>query len=117
MYELAGVGVLFASAHVATVYLGTDVLQLEYAQLLALNVGITVIVSLLLRLITPSWKPKIEAVMKQEEQQGTAFTDLLLMILIFIVGGVVSAALLYRRYGPVGWLGIVGSSALVNWLV
>jgi cytochrome b561 len=117
MYELAGVGILFAGAHVAAVYLGTDVLRLEYAQLLALNVGITVIMSLLLRLITPSWKSKVETVMKQEERQGTAFTDLLLMLLAFIIGGVISAVLLYRRYGPVGWLGIVGASSLVNWLV
>lgn len=117
MYELTLVGLVLGGAHLAAVYLGTDVLRLEYAQMMALNVGIAVVTSILLNATSPSWKPKVEAAVKQEARQGKAFADVGLMFLMFILAGAGSAALLYRRYGPVGWLGIVGSSALVNWLV
>jgi hypothetical protein len=117
MLELATVGLVLSGAHLAAVYLGTDVLRLEYSQMLALNVGIAVVTSLLLRASMPSWKPRVEAAVKQEARQGEAFTDVGLMFLIFIAGGIGSAVLMYRRYGPVGWAGMIASSALVNWLV
>jgi hypothetical protein len=117
MLELTVVGILLAGAHLAAVYLGTDVLRLEYSQLLALNIFFGVIMSLILKASMPAWKPKVEAAVRQEARQGEAFMDVGLMFLAFIAGGIGSAALLYRRYGPVGWLGMVGSSALVNWLV
>ena len=117
MMELTVVGIALAGAHLAAVYLGTDVLRLEYAQIMALNIGFAVVMSLLTRASMPAWKPKVEAAVKAEARQGDAFLDVGGMFLAFIIGGVLSARLLYRRYGPVGWLGIVGSSALVNWLV
>ena len=117
MFELATVGILLSGAHLAAVYLGTDVLQLDYPQLMALTVGFALVVSIVTRAMMPSWKPTIEAALKAEAKAGDAFLDVGGMFLAFIAGGIGSAALLYRRYGAVGWLGIVGSSALVNWLV
>lgn len=111
------VGLLLSGAHLAAVYIGTDVLRLEYSQMLTLNIFFGIIMSLLLKASIPAWKPKVEAAMQQEARQGKAFMDMGLMFLVFIVGGIGSAMLLYRRYGPVGWLGMVGASALVNWLV
>jgi hypothetical protein len=117
MLELATVGLVLGGAHLAAVYLGTDVLRLEYSQMLALNVSIAVITSLVLRATMPSWKPRVDAAVRQEVRQGKAFADVGLMMLAFIAGGVGSGVLMYRRYGPVGWLGMVGASSLVNWLV
>lgn len=117
MLELTVVGIALSAAHLAAVYLGTDVLRLEYAQMMALNIGFAVVVSLLTRATMPAWKPKVEAAVKREAHDGTAFLDVGGMFLAFIVGGIISASLLYRRYGAVGWLGVIGSSALVNWLV
>ncbi len=115
--ELTAVGIAFSAAHLGAVYLGTDVFRLEYANIMALNIGFAVVMSLLTRASMPTWKPKVEALLKRESREGDAFLDLSGMFLAFIVGGVLSALLLYRRYGAVGWLGVIGSSALVNWLV
>lgn len=117
MYELALIGLLLGGAHLVAVYLGTDVLRLEYAQMMALNVGFAVVTSILLSASSPSWKPKLEVALKKEALRGQAFVDVGLMFLMFILAGASSAMLLYNRFGPVGWLGMVGASALVNWLV
>lgn len=117
MYELATIGLLLGGAHVAAVYLGTDVLRLEYAQMMALNVGVAVVISMILSASSPSWKPKLKLALKKEALRGQAFADVGLMFLMFILASAGSAMLLYDRYGPVGWLGMVGASALVNWLV
>ena len=115
--ELTAIGIFLAGTHLAAVYLGTDVLHLEYPQLLALNVGITVVMALISRVMMPSWKPRVESALKQEARAGSAVADVGGMFLMFIIGAALSAALVYRRYGAIGWLGVVGSSALVNWLV
>lgn len=120
MLELTLVGIALSGAHFAAVYLGTDVLRLDYPQILALNVGLTIVTSLLLRASMPAWKPKLEAMLKEETRDGhggEALMDVLGMFLAFIVGGIATATLLYRRYGVGGWMGIVGSSVVANWLV
>ena len=117
MFELTTIGILLSGAHLVAIYHGTDVLHLDYAQIMALNVGLALVVSIVTRAMTPAWKPKLEAALKAESRQGDAVLDVGGMFLAFIAGGIGSAALLYRRYGAVGWLGVVGSSALVNWLV
>lgn len=117
MMELTAVGIALSGVHFAAVYLGTDVLRLDYPQILALNVGFTIVMSLILRASMPAWKPKVEAVVKSEAREGDAFLDVIGMFLAFIVGGIATATLMYRRYGIGGWMGMVGSSIVANWLV
>jgi len=120
MLELTLVGIALSGVHFAAVYLGTDVFRLDYPQILALNVGFTIVMSLLLRATMPEWKPKMEATIKDEARRGhggEALLDVLGMMLAFIVGGIDTDTLLYRRYGIGGWMGVVGSSIVANWLV
>lgn len=116
MFELTLAALMMATAHVGAVYIGTDVLRLSYIQILGFNVALGIAISILTQATLPEWKPKLEA----ELSQDTVFessADVLGMIAVFMAGSSISGFLLYRRFGIAGWLGMLGSSALVNYLV
>lgn len=117
MYDLFLIGLGFAAAHLAALYFGVFVFRLEYAQIMALNVGTAIAMSLVIRVSAPIWKDRLIAALKQEAHDGSALRDAIAMLLTVIAASLASAVILFRRFGPVGWLGLVGSSALVNWLV
>jgi hypothetical protein len=117
MYDLFLIGLGFAAAHLAALYFGIFVFRLEYAQILTLNVGLVVAMSLLIRISLPLWKDRLVAALKREARDGEALPDALAMVLTVLGTSLASAVILFRRFGAVGWLGLVGSSALVNWLI
>ena len=60
---------------------------------------------------------KFQAAIKQEEQSGEVLRDAAFGVAILFGGAIVSAMLLYRRYGLGGWLGLIGANAVVNAVV
>jgi hypothetical protein len=117
MYELILVGAIISAAHVLAVYIGTDVLRLEYSRILALNIIFAAAVSIVLKLTAPFWQEKLKMMLEQEVKDKTVILDVFGMIGTFILGGILTAILLFRKYGAVGWFGVFASSALVNWFI
>ena len=116
MFDLTLAALMMVTAHVGAVYVGTDILRLTYIQVLGLNVALGIAISILTQVMLPEWKPKLEAELSQDTT-FEASADVLGMIAVFMAGSSASGFLLYRRFGIAGWLGMIGSSALVNYLV
>lgn len=116
MFELTLAALMMASAHVGAVYVGTDILRLSYIQILAFNIALGIVISILIQVTLPEWKPKLEAELRQDTLFESS-ADVLGMIAVFMAGSSISGFLLYRRFGIAGWLGMIGSSALVNYLL
>lgn len=116
MFELTIAAFVISATHVAAVYVGTDILHLDYTPLIGFNVALGIIMSVLLRITLPEWKPALIQALRQDTMPE-ATADVLGMIALFMAGSSASGFLLYRRFGIAGWLGMVGSSAVVNYLV
>jgi Mn2+/Fe2+ NRAMP family transporter len=117
MYELLTVGAIISAAHVLAVYIGTNILRLEYSRILALNIIFAAAISVVLKLTAPFWQEKLKIALEQEVKDKTVILDVFGMIGTFIVGGIITAVILFRRYGALGWFGVFASSALVNWFI
>jgi hypothetical protein len=117
MYELLKVGAIISAAHVLAIYIGTDVLRLEYVRILALNIIFAASTAVVLKLTAPFWQEKLKIALDQEVKDKSVILDVFGMIAVFILGGIITAILLYRKYGALGWFGVFASSAVVNWFL
>jgi hypothetical protein len=116
MFDLTLAALMMVTAHVGAVYVGTDILRLGYVQILGLNVALGIAISILTQVTLPEWKPKLEAELSRDTVIESS-ADMLGMIAVFMAGSSASGFLLYRRFGVAGWIGMLGSSALVNYLM
>jgi hypothetical protein len=117
MYELLKVGAIVSAAHVLAIYIGTDILQLEYVRILALNIVFAASAAIVLKITAPFWQDKLKIALEQEVKDKSVILDVFGMIGIFVLGGIITAYLLFRRYGTLGWVGVFASSVLVNWFL
>jgi hypothetical protein len=114
MYDISTVVAILMAVHLTTMYVGTDVLRLEYTHFVMMTFLTSILGSILVKAISPNWRAKADAALKAEEKQGGIGKDLMLTLTILVAGGAVSAALVYRRFGVGGWLGLVAANALMN---
>ncbi len=114
MYDISTVVAILMVVHLTTMYVGTDVLRLEYTHFVMMTFLTSILGSILVKAISPNWRAKADAALKAEEKQGGVGKDLMLTITILVAGGAISAALVYRRFGVGGWLGLVAANALMN---
>ena len=114
MYDISTVIAILMAVHLITMYVGTDVLRLEYPHFVMMTLLTSILGSIVVKAISPNWRAKADAALKAEEKQGGIGKDLMLTLTILVAGGAVSAALVYRRFGVGGWLGLVAANTLMN---
>ena len=115
--ELLYVGILLTAAHLAAIYYAIYVARMSYPNVLATLAVVGIAISMVIRLFEPAWKPRVIAALQTEERQGTAFADVTGMIGVILIGSMISASMIWSRYGWQGWAGAVGVQAVVNAVV
>ena len=114
MYDISTVVAILVAVHLATMYVGIEVLRLEYPHFVMMTLLTSILGSIVVKVISPNWRAKADAAMKAEEKQGGIGKDIMLTVTILVAGGVASAALVFRRFGVGGWLGLIAANALTN---
>jgi hypothetical protein len=117
MYDLFLFGLLVTVGHLAVTYASTEIWRLEYKTYLALNVAVGLLVGIVSKVAAVAWKDRIDQIFKQELADREILIDLLLFIVTIVVGGLISSALVYRRYGLAGWAGAYVTNMVVSGLV
>jgi len=117
MYEITLAVTVMIAVHLAFITIGMYVLKLDYNAFLGMMVGAGLVSGIIAKFVASSWKAKFQAAIKQEERSGELLRDAAMGAGVFLVGAIVSATLLYRKYGLGGWLGLVGANAVVNAIV
>jgi hypothetical protein len=114
MYDISTVVAILLAVHLATMYVGIEVLRLEYTHFVMMTFLTSILGSIIVRSVSPNWRAKADAALKAEEKQGNVGKDIMLTVTMLVAGGAISAALVYRRFGVGGWLGLVAANALTN---
>jgi len=114
MYELFQIALLFAAAHVAFVWVAVESLGLTYPQLLAANAASGLLSAFVARGVYAGWKGRLTQAFRAEQADGELAVDLLLAIAAFVAAAAVSAVIIARRFGAVGWLGAVGVNIIAG---
>lgn len=114
MYDISTVVAILLAVHLATMYVGIEVLRLEYTHFVMMTFLTSILGSIIARSVSPNWRAKVDAALRAEKAQGNVGKDLMLTVSLLVAGGAVSAALVYRRFGVGGWLGLVAANALTN---
>jgi hypothetical protein len=114
MYDISKVVAILLAVHLTTMYVGTDVLRLEYTHFVMMTFLTSILGSIIARSVSPNWRAKADAALRAEEKQGGVGKDVMLTVTMLVAGGAISAALVYRRFGVGGWMGLVAANALMN---
>jgi hypothetical protein len=117
MYDLFLVGLLLAGQHVAITYAAIEIWRLDYRTYLMMTMGISLAVALLIKVFVVGWKDRIEQVMRGELEDRELFPDLGLFLLTLVASSVVTAYLVYKRYGIAGWLGATALNYAIGWAI
>ena len=117
MFDLLLGALLISGSHVAVAYGAAEVWKLEYKMYLAATIGVSLVVALLLKVTTSQWKNSLKSVISQEYREGELPIDVILALLVLVAGSIVSAYIVYRRYGILGWAGAFVSQMGVSWIV
>ena len=117
MYDITLAMLAFVLFHLITIYICGVLLHLDYKVFLATTTAVSVVVSLALRAGSVAWKQKTQSFVQEEDHEGTLWTDLLVGLGILLLGGAVSAAMIYKLYGVGGWLGITATNMMVSYIV
>ena len=117
MYDITFAMLAFVLFHLATIYICGVMLRLDYKIFLAVTTAVSVVVSLVLRAGAVAWKQKARSFVQEEGREGTLWADLLAGIGIVLLGGVVSAAMIYKLYGVGGWLGVTATNMVVGYII
>jgi hypothetical protein len=104
---------LIAAIHLATIYVGVYVLQLNYPMFLALLTATSVISGLL----TAKLSVEVKARAERELRSGSPSTDLMAAAVVMIAAATASNLLIVRRYGILGWLGVLAASVATHAVV
>lgn len=117
MYDITIALATYVIFHLATIYVCGVMLRLDYKIFLAATTAVSVVVTLLLRASEVAWKRKVQSFVQEEDREGTLWPDLLGGLAILILGGVISAAMIYKLYGVGGWLGITATNMFVSYII
>jgi hypothetical protein len=117
MYDITTAMLAYVLFHLITIYVCGVVLRLDYKIFLAVTTAVSIAVTLVLRAGSVAWKHKAQSFVQEEDREGTLWTDLLVGLGILILGGVASAAMIYKLYGVGGWLGITATNMIVSYIV
>ena len=115
--DLYKIALLFGLSHLLWVYLFAYMLRLEYSAFIVANVVSTAIIALLGKAMLPYWQRRFETALKQDRRDGDAGMDFLLFIGVMVVCAIFGSVMVFRRYGAVGTVGVIGSTFATQWLI
>lgn len=115
--ELLWAGLFIGLTHLAIIHVLINVLRLPYSQFLVAQFVTTLVSGAVANAIAPAWKARVSAALSAEERAHTIGEDILAMLAVVIITGLISAGMIYRKYGVGGTIGSFAAATVANWLV
>jgi hypothetical protein len=105
--DFSTAGLLFATGHIASVYISTEILRHPYKTIVLITASIAVILGILIHLLTPLLKNQALTIIQKDLDDGKLTHDVLMFLVWLAIAYSISGLITYNRFGILGWLGLV----------
>lgn len=117
MYDISIAVLIMTIVHLSTMYAGIYVFKFEYTHFVLITTLVGVLSGILASAMSPAWKEKIWEALKMEQKEGIIGKDVVVALCIFLISGIISVSMVYRRFGIGGWLGLAATNIISNLIV
>jgi uncharacterized membrane protein len=115
--DFSTLGLLFAGGHVSSVYISTEILRHPYSTIVLITAIVAIMIGILTHLLTPLLKKQAITIIQKDLEDSKLGRDVLLFLAWLGLAYSVSAFITYRRFGILGWLGLVIVNMSITLLV
>lgn len=115
--DFSTLGMLFAAGHVSSVYISTEILRHPYLYIVLITATVAITIGVLLHLLTPLLEKQAITILQKDIEKGKLTHDVLLFLAWLAFAYSMSAFITYRRFGLLGWLGLVIVNTSITLLV
>ena len=115
--DFSTLGMLFAAGHVSSVYISTEILRHPYLTIVLITATVAIAIGILLHLLTPLLEKQAITILQKDLDKGKLTHDVLLFLVWMGLAYSMSGFITYRRFGLLGWLGLVIVNTAITLLV
>ncbi len=115
--DFSTLGMLFAAGHISSVYISTEILRHPYSTIVLITATVAITIGVLLHLLTPALEKRAITILQKDIEKGKLTRDVLLFLAWLAFAYSVSGFITYRRFGLLGWLGLVIVNTSITLLV
>ena len=115
--DFSTLGLLFAGGHISSVYISTEILRHPYATIVLITAIVAIMIGILVHLLTPLLKKQAITIIQKDLEDAKLGRDVLLFLAWLAFAYSISAFITYRRFGLLGWLGLVIVNMSITLLV
>ena len=115
--DFSTLGLLFAGGHISSVYISTEILHHPYSSIVLITAIVAITIGILIHLLTPLLEKQAITIIQKDLEDSKLGRDVLLFLAWLAFAYSISAFITYRRFGLMGWLGLVIVNMSITLLV